>query len=92
MGHKTNTIRVVNRVITLCHAETPELLRLHRFYCFLQEAEGQESVKRHTAGASSCRIALVTGAASATPALSRPHRAALPAQPLTWCAAWQTSR
>lgn len=33
---KTRTIRVVNRGISIFLRETPELLRLHRFFCVLQ--------------------------------------------------------
>jgi hypothetical protein len=33
---RRHTIRVLNRGISLFQAETPELLRLHRFFCVLQ--------------------------------------------------------
>jgi hypothetical protein len=33
----TRKIRVINRGISLFHAETPEILRLHRFFSVLQE-------------------------------------------------------
>ena len=37
VGVVTRKIRVINRGISLFHSETPELLRLHRFFCVLQE-------------------------------------------------------
>ena len=37
VGGVTREIRVINRGISLFHAETPELLRLHRFFSVLQE-------------------------------------------------------
>lgn len=35
-GGKTSQIRVVNRGISMFTAETPELVRLHRFFCVVQ--------------------------------------------------------
>lgn len=40
VGGVARTIRVVNRGIALFTAETPELLRLHRFFCVVQAQEG----------------------------------------------------
>lgn len=38
VGGKPRTIRVINRGISLFHADTPELLRLHRFFCVLRQS------------------------------------------------------
>lgn len=38
----TRTIRVFNRGVALFYSETPELLRLHRFFCILQEHDTQQ--------------------------------------------------
>ncbi len=37
IGGKTRTIRVINRGFCMFHEETPELMRLHRFFCVLQD-------------------------------------------------------
>lgn len=37
IGGKTTQVRVVNRGIAMFVAETPELVRLHRFFCVLQK-------------------------------------------------------